>query len=47
MNHRPTFKVSRVREIGWGCWDPIGLANLEVRPDDEYDSYLLQNAGRL
>jgi hypothetical protein len=46
MNHRPKFKLSRLREIGWS-WDPIGLANLEDRPDDEYDSYLLQAAGRL
>ena len=47
MNHRPKFKLSRLREIGWSSWDPIGLANVEDRPDDEYDSYLLQAAGRL
>lgn len=47
MNHRPKFKVSRLREIGWSRWDPIGLVNLDGRPDDEYDSYLLQAAERL
>ena len=47
MNNRPRFKLSRLREIGWSRWDPIGLAGLEDTPDDEYDSYLLQAAGRL
>ena len=44
---RPKFKLSRLREIGWIKWDPIGLNDLEDRPDDEYDSYLLQAVGRL
>lgn len=47
MTTRPTFKLSRLREIGWNVWDPIGLNGLEDTPDDEYDSYLLQAAGRL
>lgn len=47
MNSRPKFKLSRLRQIGWNRWDPIGLNDLDDRPDDEYDSYLLQAAGRL
>jgi hypothetical protein len=47
MSSRPAFKLSRLRQIGWSRWDPIGLNDLEDRPDDEYDSYLLQAAGRL
>lgn len=47
MNARPKLKLSRLREIGWSRWDPIGLAGLEGAPDDEYDAYLLQAAGRL
>jgi len=47
MTTRPTFKLSRLREIGWSRWDPIGLNGMENTPDDEYDSYLLQAAGRL
>lgn len=47
MTTRPTFKLSRLREIGWRRWDPIGLSGVENTPDDEYDSYLLQAAGRL
>lgn len=46
MALNPAVQLSRLREIGWTLWDPIGLA----RPDgtwdeacaDEYDSYLLQ-----
>ncbi len=51
----PKIKLSRLRDIGWSVWDPIGL----IGPDqnwkdedclpfaDEYDSYLLQAAGQL
>ena len=47
MTARPKFKLSRLREIGWAKWDPIGLGGTDDWPDDEYDSYLLQAAGRL
>jgi hypothetical protein len=47
MTVRPKFKLSRLREIGWSRWDPIGLNGLEDWPDDEYDDYLLQAAGML
>ncbi len=43
----PTFKLARLREIGWSLWDPIGLNDLEGRPDDEYDQYLLQAAAKI
>lgn len=51
----PRIKLSRLRDIGWTMWDPIGL----LPPDaswsdeechafaDEYDAYLLHAAGRL
>ena len=54
MIDQPKIKLSRLREIGWSEWDPIGLS--EIGDDhwkdggacaDEYDSYLLQVAGRL
>ena len=47
MTVRPKFKLSKLREIGWAKWDPIGLGKTEGWPEDEYDSYLLQAAGRL
>ncbi|MCB2050643.1 MAG: hypothetical protein KDE63_04360 [Novosphingobium sp.] len=47
MTTIPTFKLSRLREIGWSQWDPIGIDDLEDRPDDEYDTYLMQAAARL
>lgn len=47
MTAQPKFKLSRLREIGWTKWDPIGLGGTDSRPEDEYDGYLLQAAGRL
>ena len=48
MTASRTFQLSRLREIGWSKWDPIGLGGLdEDRPAGEYDGYLLQAAGRL
>ena len=47
MSPRPKIKLSRLREIGWTLWDPFGLAGYEDRPEDEYDDYLLQAAGRI
>jgi len=47
MASRPTVELSRLREIGWTDWDPIGLAEMKNWPRDEYDSYLLQVVSRL
>ena len=47
MSARPEFKLSVLREIGWSQWNPVGLERLWDDTDDEYDSYLLQAAGRL
>jgi len=54
MIEQPKIKLSRLREIGWSEWDPIGLSQMgdDHWKDggacaDEYDSYLLQVAGRL
>jgi hypothetical protein len=45
MTLYPKIQLSRLREIGWKLWDPIGLANNGGSPDegcaDEYDRYLL------
>ena len=48
MSTMPTFQLSRLREIGWSKWDPIGVGGPEHDwPADEYDTYLLQAAGQL
>lgn len=54
MSAGAKLKLSRLREIGWSHWDPIGLREIsegDWRGDgacaDEYDSYLLQAAGML
>lgn len=54
MIEPPKIKLSRLREIGWSEWDPIGLTQMgdDHWKDggacaDEYDSYLLQVVGRL
>ena len=51
----PKLRLSRLRDIGWSLWDPIGLMRAdrtwhdeECLPfADEYDSYLVRAAGRL
>ena len=51
----PRMKLSRLRDIGWTIWDPIGLLPPNVSWSDEechsfadeYDTYLLRAAGKL
>jgi len=51
----PRIKLSRLRDIGWALWDPIGLLRPEQRWDDEdclsfadeYDRYLIGAASQL
>ncbi|WP_254433689.1 hypothetical protein [Paracoccus yeei] len=54
----PRIKLSKLRDIGWSLWDPIGLLDPESRPGrwydeadlsfaDEYDSYLIAAASQL
>ncbi len=51
----PKLKLSRLRDIGWSVWDPIGLIGAGQKWSDEdclpfadeYDSYLVQAAVRL
>ena len=51
----PKLKLSRLRDIGWTIWDPIGLLAPSQRWDegdalafaDEYDVYLREAAGLL
>ncbi|WP_145635238.1 hypothetical protein [Rhizobium sp. ERR 1071] len=51
----PTIKLSRLRDIGWSLWDPIGLLKPGQRWEDEecrsfadeYDTYLLNAAEQL
>jgi|CXWL01.1.fsa_nt_gi hypothetical protein len=50
MTRHPKIRLSRLRGIGWRCWDPIGLAGLDggwenSAAADEYDGYLLKVAG--
>jgi hypothetical protein len=47
MSNTATFALSRLREIGWSQWDPIGLAPPEASYADEYDGYLMQAASKL
>jgi hypothetical protein len=48
-----SLTLSRLRDIGWREWDPIGLLPAgtawESHPEfaDEYDRYLLEAASRL
>ena len=52
---RSKINLSRLRDIGWSKWDPIGLLaeGQDWRDEtcqafaDEYDSYLLEAAGQL
>jgi hypothetical protein len=51
MNEHAKIELSRLREIGWSLWDPIGLRQIS---DGDWqdggacaDGYLLQAAGRL
>ena len=46
----PQIRLSRLRDIGWRCWDPIGLSEIDggwenSAAADEYDSYLMKAAG--
>jgi hypothetical protein len=44
----PSVQLSRLRDIGWNLWDPIGLKDVrEFGCEDEYDTYLLQVVSRL
>lgn len=36
--------LSRLREIGWSTWNPIGLTCPPATPADEYDTYLMHVA---
>ena len=54
MNEPSRVEISRLREIGWSLWDPIGLREISDGDwqdggacADEYDSYLLQVVGKL
>lgn len=54
MSDGAKIKLSRLREIGWSHWDPIGLREMSDGDwqdggacADEYDSYLLQAGGML
>ena len=55
MKPRPKIRLSRLRDIGWTLWDPIGLMPSHLKWDDEgnlsfadeYDSYLIYVAGQI
>ncbi|MQB10854.1 hypothetical protein FCH38_14925 [Agrobacterium tumefaciens] len=51
----PRIRLSRLRDIGWSVWDPIGLMPAGENWNDagnlcfadEYDNYLIAAAGQL
>lgn len=59
MNPHPRLKLSKLRDIGWNLWDPIGLLSSggivfgrwtdEANRGfaDEYDAYLISAASQL
>lgn len=52
MNPYPKIQLSRIRQIGWDQWDPIGIRSFgtdgwKEGAADEYDAYLLQVVSRL
>ena len=51
MTPSPKIQLSRLCEIGWKLWDPIGLAFDGAAPNercaDEYDGYLLHVVGMI
>ena len=51
MSIHPKIQLSRIRQIGWRDWDPIGLHDgSDFGPSncaDEYDLYLLHVVGLL
>ena len=52
MTALPPLQLSRLRDIGFFIWDPIGIMFREKtwvnqRFADEYDSYMLQAASNL
>lgn len=46
-NAKPKIKLSKLRDIGWEFWDPIGLKDDRQDIEDEYDTYLLRAAGMI
>ena len=55
---QPRIKLSKLRDIGWSLWDPIGLLDPENRAGrlddeanlsfaDEYDGYLIAASSQL
>jgi hypothetical protein len=52
MSSHPPSQLSRLRDIGWAEWDPIGILSPGEKWDhhpaaDEYDRYLLEAASGL
>ncbi len=55
LQPNPEIKLSRLRDIGWSLWDPIGLLSAGQKWDhadnldfaDEYDRYLSDAAAKL
>jgi hypothetical protein len=52
MSSYPPLKLSRLRDIGWAEWDPIGILLPGEKWDhhpaaEEYDRYLLHAASNL
>ena len=59
LSPQPRVRLSKLRDIGWRLWDPIGLLRANGPPSgnwddeanlgfaDEYDTYLISAASQL
>jgi hypothetical protein len=52
MKNPPQIELSRLRDIAWDQWDPIGLRSpsrswREHQAPDEYDGYMLRLVGKI
>jgi hypothetical protein len=47
MSKHSKVNLTRLRDIGWEHWDPIGLVGIDGDIADEYDSYLLKAASMI
>ena len=45
MGRRYLYKLSKLRDLSWGIWDPIGMKESRVHCEDEYDAYLIRVIG--
>jgi hypothetical protein len=47
VQRRYNYELTKLRELGWAIWDPIGLVNKRRACEDEYDQYLLEAVSKV